>query len=339
MKSLRTPAFLAFVFLVLAAVSGCSTTSVPEEPDPLPGWNEGATKAAIVSFVNRVTLEGSSYYVPVNERIAVFDNDGTLWSEKPVYFQFLFVLHRIHALADDHPDWVERQPFKAVLEGDFATLLSLDEATLGELFVATHSGMSNAEFEGNVTQWLDTARHPVTGKPFTEMVYQPMLELLAYLRANQFRTFIVSAGGIGFMRAWTESAYGIPRNQVVGSSGEMTYEQRGENFVIARHPEMHFVNEKANKPVAIQRFMGQRPIIAVGNSDGDYEMLQWTTTGAGERLGILLHHTDTLREWAYDREARGGKLARALDDAPAYGWTVIDMARDWNVVYPPAPQP
>ncbi|MGI9265618.1 MAG: HAD family hydrolase, partial [Gammaproteobacteria bacterium] len=211
------------------------------------------------------------------------------------------------------------------------------EATLGELFVATHSGISNAEFESIVLQWMDTARHPETGKPYTGMVYQPMLELLDYLRAKQFMTFIVSGGGISFMRPWIEDAYGIRRDQVVGSSGEMRYEQAGEDFMISRQPDMHFINDKANKPVGIQRFIGRRPIIAVGNSDGDYEMLQWTTSGEGERLGILLHHTDAKREWAYDREARGGKLVKGLDDASNYGWTIIDMARDWNMVYPPSP--
>jgi phosphoserine phosphatase len=287
--------------------------------------------------VERVTLEESPDYIPVSERIAVFDNDGTLWSEKPVYFQFLFVLDRIHALAPGHPGWADRQPFKAVLEGDFATLFSLDEATLGELFVATHSGISNKEFENSVARWMETARHPETGRPYTEMVYQPMLELLEYLRAKQFSTYIVSGGGIGFIRPWVEDAYGIRRDQVVGTSGEMKYEQSGEDFVIARYPEMHFTNNKAGKPVGIQRFIGRRPVIAVGNSDGDYQMLQWTTAGEGKRLGILLHHTDSEREWAYDRETRGGKLDKGLDDAPLYGWTVIDMARDWNVVYPPVP--
>lgn len=337
MKTLNTPVILILTLFALFNIIGCKTTAISEEADPLPSWNEGVTKASIVSFVNRVTLEESPDYIPVIERIAVFDNDGTLWSEKPIYFQFLFVLDRVHALAAEHPDWAERQPFKAVLESDFATLFSLDEATLGELFVATHSGISNTDFENIVLQWMDSARHPETGKRYTGMVYQPMLELLDYLRVKQFRTFIVSGGGISFMRPWVENVYGIRKDQVVGSSGEMTYEQAGEDFVISRQPEMHFINDKANKPVGIQRFIGRRPIITVGNSDGDYHMLQWTTAGDGERLGILLHHTDAQREWAYDREARGGKLARGLDDAPDHGWTVIDMARDWNVVYPPSP--
>lgn len=335
MYKTNTFAAWALTLLALTIVGGCKTASLSEAPDQLPGWNDGPHKQSIVSFVERVTSPDDPGFVPVQDRIAVFDNDGTLWSEKPVYFQFLFVLGRIQAKAAEHPDWAERQPFKAVIENDFATLFSLDEALLAELFVATHSGISNAEFEKNVEDWLSVARHPETGRPYTEMVYQPMLELLDYLRSKQFKTFIVSGGGVSFIRPWAEDVYGIPKDQIVGSSAEMTFEQRGERFVIQRQADMHFLNNKAGKPVSIQRFIGRRPIMAVGNSDGDYEMLQWTTAGEGARLGILLHHTDAQREWAYDRESRGGRLDKGLDDAPTYGWIVLDMARDWNVVHAP----
>jgi len=315
-------------------LSACTAHWTYTYPGPLPSWEDGAAKQQIIEFVNSVTALDSTDYVPPSERIATFDNDGTLWSEKPSYFQLLFILDRVKSMAADHPQWQSRQPFQAVLDNDIESIKAAGAHGMLELAMATHAGMTTDEFELMVKDWLATARHPRTGQPYTSMVYQPMLELLDYLRANEFRVFIVSGAGIEFMRPWTESVYGIPPEQVIGSSIETRYEVRDGKAVIVRMPELHFIDDKDGKPVGINRFIGRRPILAVGNSDGDFQMLQWTTHGEGRRLGILIHHTDAEREWAYDRQSTEGRLDKALDAAPENGWLVIDMAKDWRAVYP-----
>jgi phosphoglycolate phosphatase-like HAD superfamily hydrolase len=302
--------------------------------DPLPSWNDTAPKQTILAFVEKVTKEGSPDFVPVAERIATFDNDGTLWSEQPMYFQAFFIFDRIKALAPQHPEWSDKEPFASVLKGDVKSALAGGEKALVALMSAAHSGMTTEEFEKSVTDWIATARHPKTGKPFTEMVFQPMLEVLAYLRANGFKTFIVSGGGIEFMRPWTERVYGIPPEQVVGTSGGLKYELRDGSPVIVKLPELVLNDDKEGKPVGIQRHIGRRPIAAFGNSDGDFQMLEWTTAGKGARLGMIVHHTDAGREAAYDRESHVGKLDKGLDEAPKRGWTVIDMKTDWKTVFP-----
>ena len=324
--------------LVVLLLSGCAQPIDPDVPvkvvDPLPSWNEGKAKQAIYDFVVRVTDKASPDFVPAAERIATFDNDGTLWSEQPAYFQLFFAIDRVKAMAPDHPDWATQQPFQAVLENDMEALAAAGEHGLLELVMATHGGMSTEEFEAVVTDWLATAKHPTTGRPYTEMVYQPMLELLEYLRANGFKTFIVSGGGIEFMRPWTEAVYGIPPEQVVGSSIKTRYEVRDGRPVILRLPEMNFIDDKEGKPVGINSHIGRRPIAAFGNSDGDLQMLEWTTAGEGARFGMLIHHTDAEREWAYDRDSHIGRLDRGLDEADARGWVVVDMKRDWASIYP-----
>jgi haloacid dehalogenase-like hydrolase len=281
-----------------------------------------------------VTTQGSPHFVPTDERIAVFDNDGTLWSEQPIYVQLAFVIDRVKAMAADHPEWKSRQPFKGVLEGDLAAVAATGERGLIQMLMATHAGMTAAEFEKVASDWIATARHPKYGRPYTECVYQPMLELLAYLRTSGFKTFIVSGGGIEFMRPWTGKVYGIPPEQVVGSSIKTRYELRDDGPVLVREPEIGFIDDKAGKPVGIQEHIGRRPILAFGNSDGDLQMLQWTTIGRTPSLGLILHHTDAERETAYDRESHIGRLEKALDEAPERGWIVVDMKRDWNRVFP-----
>lgn len=305
--------------------------------DPLPSWKEGVAKNSITAFVDRVTSEGSPDFVPVAERIATFDNDGTLWSEQPMYFQAFFIFDRIKTLAPQHPEWRDKEPFAAVLRGDMKAALAGGEHALLEMAMATHAGMTTEEFEQIVKDWIVTARHPVTGRLYTEMVYQPMLELLAYLRANGFKTYIVSGGGIEFMRPWTERVYGIPPEQVIGSSIRTQYELRDSRPVLVRQPEINFIDDKAGKPVGIQQQIGRRPIAAFGNSDGDFEMLDWTTTGPGLRFGLLVHHTDADREWAYDRSSHIGKLNKGLNEAASKGWTVVSMKDDWRTIYPEAP--
>lgn len=302
--------------------------------DPLPSWNDGKAKTSIMAFVGKVTKQGSTDFVPPAERIATFDNDGTLWAEQPMYFQAIFIFDRIKALAPQHPEWKNREPFASVLKGDVKSALAGGEHSLLEMAMATHADMTTEEFEKIAQDWIATARHPKTGKRYTEMVYQPMLELLAYLRSNGFKTFIVSGGGIEFMRPWAEKVYGIPPEQVIGSSIKAKYEIRDGKPVLVRLPELNFIDDKAGKPVGINQHIGRRPIAAFGNSDGDLQMLQWTTVGSGARFGLIVHHTDAEREWAYDRKSAIGKLDQALDEAGARGWTVVDMKRDWKVVYP-----
>jgi phosphoglycolate phosphatase-like HAD superfamily hydrolase len=301
--------------------------------DPLSAWNDTATKEAIVAFVRRVTTEGSADFVPPAQRIAVFDNDGTLWAEQPMYFQAFFVFDRIKALAPQHPEWKDREPFASVLKGDLKAALAGGDKALLEMVMATHAGMTTQEFEKIVNDWISTAQHPQAGKRFAELTYQPMRQLLTYLRANGFKTYIVSGGGIEFMRPWAEQVYGIPPEQIIGSSIKTKYEVRDGTPVIVRLPELNFIDDKAGKPVGIQQHIGRRPIFAAGNSDGDYQMLQWTTAGHGPSFGLLIHHTDADREFAYDRQSHVGRLERALDDAPQMGWQVVDMKRDWKRVF------
>ena len=318
-----------FAFLVLLAGTGMARA----QSDPLPSWSEGASKTAILDFVKRVTTPGGPEFVPPAERIATFDNDGTLWSEQPMYFQLAFTMDRVKALASKHPEWRQKQPFKAVLEGDMKALAASGEKGLAQLMMATHTGMTTAEFEAIVKDWLARARHPRFQRPYTELVFQPMLEVLAHLRANGFKTFIVSGGGIEFMRPWVEQAYGIPPEQVVGSSIKTRFELRGGQPVLVRLPEIDFIDDKGGKPVGIHKFIGRRPIAAFGNSDGDLQMLQWTCDTPGPRFCLYVHHTDAQREWAYDRQSSIGKLDKGLDEARSKGWTVVDMKSDWKQIY------
>ena len=319
------------VFIVGLAVALAANANAA---DSLPSWNDGPARKAIVDFVGKVTAEGSADFVPESERIATFDNDGTLWAEQPMYFQLFFALDRVKALAPAHPEWKQKQPFQAVLEDDLKTVMAGGEHALLELVAATHSGMSTEEFQQIVKDWTLTARHPVTKRPFTQMVYQPMLELLAYLRANHFKTYIVSAGGIEFMRPWTEAVYGVPPEQVIGSSAKVEFKLVDGDPVLMRLPAVNFIDEKDGKPIAINHHIGRRPIAAFGNSDGDLQMLQWTQARQGAHFALLVHHTDAEREWAYDRKSSIGHLDKALDEAQAKGWTVVDMKADWKTIYP-----
>ena len=302
--------------------------------DPLPSWNDTAPKKAIVAFVERVTRTGSPDFVPVAERIATFDNDGTLWAEQPMYFQLSFALDRVKALAPQHPEWKDREPFASLLQGDVKGALAGGERAMLEIVMATHAGTTTDEFDRIVREWAAAAKHPRTGRLYTEMVYQPMLELLAYLRASGFKTFIVSGGGMEFMRAWAERVYGIPPEQVLGSSIKTRFEMRDGKPVLIRMPELNFLDDKAGKPVGIQMHIGRRPVAAFGNSDGDLQMLQWTAAGKGARFCLYVHHTDADREWAYDRQSHIGRLDTGLDEAKARGWTVVSMKDDWKKVFP-----
>ena len=322
-----------FSFAAVVAVVFLAGTRV-YAADPLPSWNGGAAKTSIVEFVAKVTKQGAPDFVPPSERIAVFDNDGTLWAEQPMYFQLAFALDRVKALAPQHPEWKDKQPFKGVLENDLKSVLAGGEHALLELVMATHAGMTTEEFTQIVKQWITTAKHPKTSRLYTEMVYQPMLELLAYLRANGFKTFIVSGGGVEFMRPWTEKVYGIPPEQVIGSSIKTKLEVRDGKPVLVRLPELNFIDDKAGKPVGINQHIGRRPIAAFGNSDGDLEMLQWTAAGNGPRFCLYVHHDDAKREWAYDRKSSVGKLDQGLDEAKRHGWTVVSMKDDWNRIFP-----
>ena len=287
-----------------------------------------------MGFVSKVTEKGSPEFVPPAERIATFDNDGTLWAEQPLYFQFLFAIDRVKAQAPEHPEWKGKEPYKSLLAGDMKSALAGGERSLLEIVTAAHSNMTTEEFEPIVKDWLATATHPTTGQPYTQMAYQPMIELLAYLRANGFRTFIVSGGGIDFMRAFAENVYGIPPEQVIGSTGKLKYEVRDGKPVLVKLPGLEFVDDKEGKPIAIQRIIGRRPVAAFGNSDGDLQMLQWTCADRGARLCVYIHHTDAAREWAYDRTSSIGRLDKGLDEALARGWTVMDMKKDWKIIFP-----
>ncbi len=327
-RLLRTLFTLGFVLVVLGG------TVTAQAADPLPSWNDGKTKQSIIDFVEKTTKEGSGDFVPPERRIATFDNDGTLWAEKPIYFQLIYVIDRVREMAPQHPEWKEKEPFASILKGDPKQALAGGKPALMQLIAATHTGMTGEEFQDSIKKWLATTRHPGTNKPYTEMIYQPMLELLNYLRANGYKTFIVSGGGIDFMRAFAEKTYGIPPEQVVGSSLKARYEMRDGEPVIVKLPEVNLIDDKAGKPVGIYQHIGRRPIFASGNSDGDFEMLQWTTAGDGPRFGLLLHHTDAEREWAYDRDSPVGRLDKALAAAPKARWTVVDMKNDWKVIFP-----
>jgi len=320
--------------IVLTILATFTVVSAARGADPLPSWNDGAAKQAILEFVERTTTVGSPEFVPPAQRIAVFDNDGTLWAEQPLYFQLLFILDRVKSLTPQHPEWQTQEPFASLLKGDVKAALAGGERALGELAMATHAGMTTEEFATIVTDWIATARHPKTGRLLTEMVYQPMLEVLAYLRSNGFKTFIVSGGGVEFMRPWSERVYGIPPEQLIGSSIKTEYELRDGKPVLVRLPEINFVDDKDGKPVGIHQHIGRRPIAAFGNSDGDLQMLQWTAAGKGPRLCMLVHHTDAQREWAYDRDSHIGRLDRGLDEGSQRRWTIVSIRDDWKRVFP-----
>jgi phosphoglycolate phosphatase-like HAD superfamily hydrolase len=317
----------AILLATLAAVSA--------QTDPLPSWNEGAVKKAITDFVTRVTTPGSPDFVPEPERIATFDNDGTLWCEMPFYFQMAFAFDRLRAMAPQHPEWKTKEPFRSLLKGDVATAAKAGEKGLLAVMAATHSGMTVSQFEVLVSDWIKTARHPRFKRPYNELVYQPMLEVLTYLRANGFKTFIVSGGGMDFMRPWAPAAYGIPPQQIVGSSGvtQFRFNKDGKGELV-KTAKVDFIDDGPGKPVGINRNIGRQPIIAFGNSDGDLQMLQYTTSGTGARLGVYVHHDDAVREYAYDRKSQIGRLDKGLDEAPKWGWPVISMKNDWKVIFP-----
>lgn len=310
-----------------------ATASLAVAADPLPSWQNGPSKESIVKFVERVTSEGTSDFVAPSDRIAVFDNDGTLWSEKPFYFQLAFALDRVKELAPQNPAWQDKEPFASLLKGDLKGVLAGGEHAVAEIMMATHAGMTSEEFNVIAKNWIETAKHPESRRLYKEMVFQPMLEVLAYLRANGFKTYIVSGGGIEFMRPWTEATYGIPPEQVVGSSIKTKFEMRDGKPVLVRLPELNFIDDKAGKPVAIQMHIGRRPVAAFGNSDGDLEMLQWSCAGDGARFCLIVHHTDEVREWAYDINSPVGRLDKALAEAKAKGWTVVDMKNDWKSIF------
>ena len=320
--------------LAIALATLLALASAAAAADPLPSWNDGQTKQTIVQFVEEVTTQDGPKFVHPAERIAVFDNDGTLWAEQPMYFQLAFALDRVKALAPQHPEWKDQEPFKSVLADDLAGVAAGGKKGLLALVAATHGGMTSEEFEKTVRDWVATAKHPRFKRPYTDLVYQPMLELLAYLRANDFKTYIVSGGGIEFVRTFAEPVYGVPPEQVIGSSVKTRYEVRDGRPVIARLGEIDFIDDKAGKPVGIHKFIGRRPLMAFGNSDGDFEMLEWTTSGPGPRFGLIVHHDDALREWAYDRESHVGRLKRGLEEGPQRGWVVASIQRDWKVVFP-----
>jgi phosphoglycolate phosphatase-like HAD superfamily hydrolase len=338
MKTLRT-------FIIVILISGffmnCkqsapseATTATEVKEDPLPSWNEGATKDAIMAFVNKVSDPSSPDFVEIEDRIATFDNDGNLWSERPFYYQLVFALDRVKAMADQHPEWSSKQPFKGVLEDDMDEVLKTGMHGLMELVMASHAGMTAEEFDAIVTNWLSTAKHPRFNQPYNALIYQPMLELLEYLRANEFKTFIVSGGGVDFMRVWTEDAYGIPPYQVVGSTGKTEFDYNNGQALIRKVAELDFIDDKEGKPIGINKFIGKKPIFASGNSAGDLQMLQYANSNEYPSFMLYLHHTDNEREWAYDRESHIGKLDKGLDEAAEKGWTVIDMKNDWKVIYP-----
>ena len=318
-----------FLAVLILCVCGSSFA------DPLPSWNDGPVKQAIISFVYKTTRIGSPDFVSVESRIAVFDNDGTLWSEQPNYVQLVFAIDRVKEMAKTHPDWHTKQPFQTVLEGDVHALHKLGDAGLVKLVTATHAGMTTTEFSKIVSDWLSKSLHPTYKRPYTELVYVPMIEVLDYFKKNGFKNYIVSGGGVEFMRPWSERIYGIPPEQVIGSSIKTKFILRDGKPELVRLPEINFIDDKAEKPVAINQFIGRQPIAAFGNSDGDLEMLQWVTAGSGSRLGVIIHHTDAIREVAYDRNSTIGRLDRALDQAASRKWQVVNMKSDWKTIFSP----
>ena len=339
MKKVSYFSLAATLFILMLALASCNPQlqqkeSKAEVQAVLPSWNEGSAKQSIQDFVSATTEPNSPDFIPAEERIVVFDNDGTLWSEQPVYFQFFFIMDRVRQLAPEHPEWKETQPYKAALEGDMDGVIKSGAGALLTLTLVSHTGMSSDEFRQIVKDWIATARHPETGRLLKDMVYQPMLELLDYLRANGFKTYIVSGGGLDFMRPWTEEVYGIPTEQVIGSTLKSEFEIRDGVPAIVKLPEMEYFNDKEAKPLAIDKFIGKRPVAAFGNSDGDLAMLQWTSAGDGKRMMVYIHHTDAGREYAYDRESHIGRLNKGLDEAKEKKWIVVDMKNDWNKIYP-----
>ncbi|MBI4893830.1 MAG: haloacid dehalogenase-like hydrolase [Acidobacteria bacterium] len=331
----------AILCLSLALVSCAPKSSITQpsaarqSAETLPSWNDGSSKQAITAFIRRVTTEKTPDFIAPEDRIATFDNDGTLWSEQPMYFQFIFVMDRVKELAPEHPEWKTKQPFRGVIEGDMKAVLGSGEKGLAEMLAVASTGITADQSDSIVQSWIATARHPKTKRLYTEMVFQPMIELLQYLRANGFKTFIVSGGGIDFMRPWTNRVYGIPPEQVVGTVLKAEYGSKEGPPVLNLLPGIAFVDDGPGKPVGIRQFIGRRPVFAAGNSDGDREMLEYTTNGGGPRFGMIIHHTDAEREWAYDRESHIGKLDKALDQARTANWTVVDMKQDWKTIYPP----
>lgn len=319
-------------FLMAIIVISCNEPS-RIATDPLGSWNDGLAKQSIIEFIESVTDSNDESYIPESSRIAVFDNDGTLWSEKPYYFQLQFAIDRIKELASGHPEWYEIQPFKAVLEGDMKTVMDYGVPGIIELVMKSHAGMSDKEFRVVVNDWIDTARHNETGKLYRDMVYRPMIELLNYFRDQGFKTYIVSGGGTDFLRAWSEVVYGIPPQQIIGSTIKKKFDSIEGEPLIVRMPEIEFINDKEAKPLGIQRHIGRMPVAAFGNSDGDLQMLQWTASGPGKKLMVYIHHTDADREWAYDRDSHVGKLDKGLDEARDKGWLIVDMKNDWKVVH------
>lgn len=326
MRILHKIAAFAVLTLLLAPLTA--------RADDLSSWNDGATKQAIIDFVSAVSTEGGADFVAPDERIAVFDNDGTLWGEQPMYVQLAFALDRVKALAPEHPEWKQTEPFKSVLAGDAAGIAASGEKGLVELVAASHAGMTSDEFTKIASDWIETAKHPKSGKPYTDMIYQPMLELISYLKANGFEVFIVSGGGIEFMRPWTERVYGIPPQNVVGSSIESKYDVKDGKPEIVRLPDVDFIDDGPGKPVGIYTHIGRRPIAAFGNSDGDFQMLEWTTSRPGRSFGLIVHHDDGDREYAYDRDSHFGRLDKGLTEGPKRGWTIVSMKNDWEKIYP-----
>ena len=342
MKQFKKLNFITFILLASILYS-CNTEVQQKEAsdtiqntniDPLPSWNEGETKTAVIAYVQDVTESNSPDFIPVKDRIATFDNDGNLWSEQPAYFQLFFAIDRVKAMAADHPEWVNEQPFKAVLENDMESLAKQGEHGLIQLVMATHSGNTTEEFKADVQDWIKTALHPTKKVTYDQLVYQPMLELLAYLRANDFNTYIVSGGGVDFMRAFVTEIYGIPEEQIIGSRIKTAFEYNDGNPVIKRLPELEFIDDKEGKPLNIQKIIGKKPVFSSGNSDGDLQMMQWAASNKHKSFMLYVHHTDAEREWAYDRESHIGKLDKGLDQALKDGWTVIDMKNDWMIIYP-----
>jgi len=321
------------LLIILSILIGLCAPMFAQSNNPLPSWNNGPTKKAIIQFVKEVTTVGNENFVPTAERIAVFDNDGTLWAEQPMYFQLAFIIDRIKIMATKHPEWATQEPFSFILQDDIKSALAGGNHAILELAMVTHGNMTTEEFTQIVKDWTSTAKHPKTNKLYTEMIYQPMLELLGYLRANGFKTYITSGGGIEFMRPWSERVYGIPPEQVIGSSIKTKFELHDGSPVLVRLPEINFIDDKEGKPIAINQHIGRRPIAAFGNSDGDLQMLQWTCAGDGARFCLYVHHTDSEREWAYDRVSHIGRLNKGLDEAQAKGWTVVDMKKDWARVF------
>lgn len=329
------------IVAIFILLSGCkdathkeAQTLAVQNENPLPSWNEGPTRQAIISYVNDVTDSLSPDFIPVADRIATFDNDGTLWSEQPIYFQFFFALDRVKTLATEHPEWKNKQPFKAVLENNMAELMKQGEKGMLQIVMTTHAGTTTDEFEKIVSDWIATAQHPTKKKAFTELVYQPMLELLDYLRENEFKVFIVSGGGIEFMRPWTERVYGIPKDQVVGSSIKTQYDYNNGNPVLKRLAELDLIDDKEGKPVGINRYIGRKPVFVGGNSDGDLQMMRWGDSNTFKSFQLYVHHTDSVREWAYDRTSHIGTFNEALDEAKEKGWILADMKNDWKIIYP-----